>query len=88
MQSQKWQYNLNHFQGKPLNIRVIQVSAPNTDTKDAEADQLHEDLQQFLELAKKTAVLFIIGHCNAKEGSQEIPGVIGKFDIGVENEVG
>ena len=88
MQSQKWQNDLNHFQGKPLNIRVNQVSAPNTDTKDAEVDQLHEDLQHFLELTPKTDVFFIIGHYNAKVGSQEIPGVTGKFDIRVENEVG
>ena len=69
---------LVHFQGKPFNIIVIQVYAPITNAEEAEADQFYEDL---LELTPKKYVLFIIGDWNAKVGSQEIPGVIGKFGL-------
>ena len=77
-----------HLQGKPFNTTVIHVYAPTSNAEEAEAELSYEDLQDLLELKPKKDVLFIIGDWNAKEGSQEIPGVIGKFDIGVENEVG
>ena len=71
------------FQGKPLNITEIQVYAPTTNAKEAKVEQFYEDLQDLLELTPKKDVLFIIGDWNAKIGSQEIPGVIGKFGLGV-----
>ena len=74
------------FQGKPLNITVIQVYAPSTDAE--EAEQFYEDLQDLLELTPKKDVLFIIGDWNAKVGSQKTPGVTGKFGLGVRNEAG
>ena len=77
-----------HFQGKPFNITVIQVYAPASNAKEAEVEQFYEDLQDLLELTPKKDVLFIIGDGNAKVGSQEIPGVTGKFGLGVQNEVG
>ena len=79
------------FQGKPFNITVIQVYAPTTNAKDAQVGWLSEDLQDLLELTpkkKKKKVLFIIGDWNAKVGSQETPGVTGKFGLGVWNEAG
>ena len=75
-----------HFQGKPFNITVIQVYAPTTNAK--EAEWFYDDLQDLLELTLKKDVLFTIGDWNAKVGSQEIPGVIGKFGLGVQNEAG
>ena len=75
-----------HFQGKQFNITVIQVYAPNSKAK--EAEWFYEDLQDCLELTPKKDVLFIIGDWNAKVGSQEIPGVTGKFGLGVQNEAG
>ena len=77
-----------HFQGKPFSITVIQVYAPTTNAKEAEVEQFYEDLQDLLELTPKTGILFIIGDWNAKVGSQEIPGVTGKFGLGVQNEAG
>ena len=77
-----------HFQGKPFNITVIQIYVPITDAKEAEVDWLYEDLQDLLELTPKKDVLFIIGNWNVKIGSQEIPGIIGKFGLGVQNEAG
>ena len=77
-----------HFQSKTFNIRVIQVYAPTSSTKEAEIEQFYEDLQDLLELAPKKDVLFIIGDWNAKVGSQETPGVTGKFGLGVQNEAG
>ena len=74
------------FKGKPLSITVIPVYAPTSNAKEAEWS--HEDLQDLLELTPKEDVLFIIGDWNAKVGSQEIPGVIGKFGLGVQNEAG
>ena len=74
-----------HFQGKPFNITVIQVYAPTSNAEEAEVEQFYEDLQGLLELAPKKDVLFIIGDWNAKVGSQEIPGVTGKFGVGVQN---
>ena len=77
-----------HFQGKPFNITVIQPYAPTSNTKEAEVEQFYEDLQDLLERTPKTDVLFIIGDWNAKVGSQEIPGLTGKFGLGVQNEAG
>ena len=76
------------FQGKPFNITVIQVYAPTSNTKEAEVEQFYEDLQDLLELTPPKNDLFIIGDWNAKVGSQETPGVIGKFGLGVQNEEG
>ena len=69
------------FQGKPFNITVIQVYAPISNAE--EAERFYEDLQDLIELTPKKYVLFIIGDWNAKVGSQEIPGVAGKFGRGV-----
>ena len=74
------------FQGKPLNITVIQVYAPTSNTTEAEVEQFYEDLQDLPELTPPKDVLFIIGDWNAKVGSQETPGVAGKFGLGVQNE--
>ena len=76
------------FQTNPFNIRVIQVYAPTSNTKEAEVEQFYEDLQDLLELTPKKYVLFIIGDWNAKVGSQETPGVTGKFGLGMRNEAG
>ena len=75
-----------HFQGKPFSITVIQVYAPTSNAE--EAGQFYEDLQDLLELTPPKAVLLIMGDWNAKVGSQKIPGVTGKFDLGVQNEPG
>ena len=72
-----------HFQGKPFKITVIQVYASNSNAEEAEVGQFYEDLQDLLELTPKKYVLFILGDRNAKIGSQEIPGVTGKFGLGV-----
>ena len=77
-----------HFQGKPFNITVIQVYAPTSNTEKAEVERFYEDLQDLLELTPKKDVLFITGDCNAKLGSQETPGVTGKFGLGIWNEAG
>ena len=77
-----------HFQGKPFNITVSQVYAPTSNPEDAEIEQFYEDLQDLLELTSPKDVLFIIGDWNAKVGSQERPGVTGKFGLGVQNEAG
>ena len=74
------------FQGKPFYITVIQVYAPTSNAEAAEVDQFYEDLQDLLELTPKKDVLFITGDWNAKVGSQEAPGVTGKFGLGVQNE--
>ena len=70
-----------HFQGKPFNIRVIQVYAPTSNAEEAEVERFYEDLQDLLKLIPPKDVLFIIGGWNAKVGSQEIPGVTGKFGL-------
>ena len=75
-----------HFQGKPFNITVIQVFAPTSNAEETEVEQFYEDLQNLLELTPKRDVLFIIGDWNAKVGSQETPGVTGKYGLGVQNE--
>ena len=77
-----------HFQGKPFNITAIQVYAPTSNAEKAEVEQFYEDVQDLLELIPKKDVLFIIGDWNAKVGSQEIPGVTGKFGLGEQNEAG
>jgi len=77
-----------HFQGKPFNITVIQVHALSSNTEEAEVEWFYEDLHDLLELTSKKDVLFIIGDWNAKVESQEIPGVTGKFGLGVQNEAG
>ena len=76
------------FQGKPFNIMVIQVYAPTSNAQEAEADWFYEDLQDLLELTPPKDVFFIIGDWNAKVGSQETPGVTGKFGLGMRNEAG
>ena len=74
------------FQGKPFIIMVIQVYAPTSNAEEAEVEWFYEDLQDLLELTPPKDALFIIGDWNAKVGSQEIPGVTGKFGLGVQNE--
>ena len=76
------------FQGKPFNIMVIQVYARTSNAEEAEVERFYEDLQDLLELTPQKDVLFIIWDWNAKVGSQETPGVIGKFGCGVRNETG
>ena len=77
-----------HLQGKPFNITVIQVYAPTRNAEEAEVEWFYEDLQDLLELTLKKDVLFIKGDWNSKVGSQETPGVTGKFGLGVRNEAG
>ena len=69
------------FQGKPFNIRVIQVYAPNTTAKDAKTDWFYEDLKHLLELTPKKILFFLIGDWNTKVGSQEIPRITGKLAL-------
>ena len=76
------------LQGKPFNITIIQVYAQTSNAEEAEVEQFYEDLQDLLELTPKKDVLFIIGDWNVKVGSQETPGVTGKFGLGVQNEAG
>ena len=76
------------FQGKPLNITVIQVYAPTSNDEEAEVEWFYEDLQDLLELTPKKDMLFIIEDWNAKVGSQEKPGVTGKFGLGIWNAAG
>ena len=83
MQSQKRQNDLCSF---PFNITVIQVYAPTSNAEEAEVEWFYEDLQDLLELTPKKDVLFIIGDWNAKVGSQETPGVTGKFGLEIRNE--
>ena len=74
-----------HFQGKPFSIMVIQVYDLNSNTEEVDVEQFYEDLQSLLELTPKKDVPFIIGDWNAKKGSQETPGVTGKFGLVVQN---
>ena len=74
-----------HFQGKPFTITVIQVYAPTRNAEEAEYEWVYEDLQDLLEVTPKKDVLFIIGDWNEKVESQEIPGVTGKFGLGIQN---
>ena len=77
-----------HFQGKLFNITVIQVYAPTSNAEEAELEWFYEDLQDLVELTLQKEVLFILGDWNAKVGSQETPGVTGKFGLGMRNEAG
>ena len=86
MQSQKRHNDLCLFQGKPFNITVLQAYAPTSNAEEAEVERFYEDLQDVLELTPQKDVLFIRGDWNAKIGSQETPGVTGKFGLGVQNE--
>ena len=76
------------FQGKPFKSKVIQVYTPTSNAEEAEVEEFYEDLQDLLELTRRKDVLFIIGDWNVKIESQEIPGVTGKFGLGVKNEAG
>ena len=76
------------FQGKPFNITVIQLSAPTSNAEVAEVGRFYEDLQDLWELTPKKNIIFIMGDWNAKVGSQETPGVTGKFGLGMQNEAG
>ena len=76
------------FQGKPFNITVMQVYALTSNAEEAEVEWFYEELQDLLELIPSKDVHFIIGDWNAKVGSQETPGVTGKFGLGVRNEAG
>ena len=77
-----------HFQGKPCSITIIQVYAPASNAEEAEVERFYENLQDLLQLIPQKDVLFIIGEWNAKVGSQEIPGVTGRFGLGIRNEAG
>ena len=80
-----------HFQGKPFNIMVTQVYTPTSNAEEAEVERFYADLQDFLELTLKKDMcffFFIIVDCSANVGSQETPGVTGKFGLGVQNEAG
>ena len=76
------------FQGKPFNITVIQAYAPTSNAEEAELEWFYEGTQDLLELTPIKDVLFILGDWNAKVGSQETPGITGKFGLGVQNEAG
>ena len=76
------------FQGKAFNMTVIQAYAPTSNAEEAEVEQFYEDLQVHPGQTAKKDVLFMIGDCNAKVGSQEIPGVTGKFGLGIQNKAG
>ena len=78
----------DHIQGKPFNITVIQVYTTTSNAEEAEVEWFYEDLQDLIEQTCPKDALFIIGDWNAKVGSQEIPGITGKFGLGVQNEVG
>ena len=73
---------------KPFNIKIIQAYAPTSNAQEAEVERFYEDLQDLLELKPKNDVLSIIGNCNTKVGSQVVPGVTGKFGLGVQIEAG
>ena len=88
MQSQKQKNDLSSLPRQTFNITVIQAYAPTSNAEEAEVECLYEDLQDLLELTTKNDVIFIIGDWNAKVGSQDIPGVRGKFGFGVQNEAG
>ena len=77
-----------YFQGKPFNIMVMQICALTSNAEEAEVERFYDDLQDPLELTPRKDVLFVIGEWNAKVASQEIPGVTGKFGLGVQNKQG
>ena len=76
------------FQGKPFNITVLQIYAPTSNAEEAEVERFYEFLQDLLEITPKKDILFIIGDWNSEAGSQETPGVTGKFGLGIWNEAG
>ena len=76
------------FQGKPFNITLIQVYAPNTNAEEAEVERFYKDMQELLEVTSPQKMFFSSGDLNTKIGSQEIPGVTGKFGLGVQNQAG
>ena len=88
MESQKLQNDFCSFKGKPFNITVIQVYAPTSIAEEAEVGWFYEDLKDLLGLTPKKDAFFVIGDWNAKVGSQETPGVTGKFGLGGQNEAG
>ena len=88
MQSPKRQNDLCSFLRQIIHITVIQVYTPTSNAEEAEVQWFYEDLQDLLELTPQNDVLFIIGDWNAKVGSQETPGVTGKFSLGIRNEAG
>ena len=88
MQSPKRQNDLCSFLRQIIHITVIQVYTPTSNAEEAEVQWFYEDLQDLLELTLQNDVLFIIGDWNAKVGSQETPGVTGKFSLGIRNEAG
>ena len=77
-----------HFQSKLFNITVIQIYAPTTNTEEAEVKRFYEDVQVLLELTAKKRCPFHHRGLECKSGSQQIPGVTGKFGLGVQNEAG
>ena len=88
MQSQKLQNDLCSFPRQAIQYHIIQIYAQTSNAEEAEVEWFYEDLQDLLELTPKKDVLFIIGHWNPKVGSQETPGVTGKFGLGMQNEAG
>ena len=88
MQSQKIQIDLYLFLRQTIQITVFQVYALISNAEEAEVERFYEELQDLLKLTPQKDILFIIGDWNAKVGSQELPGVIGKFGLGVQNEAG
>ena len=88
IQSQKRQNDLCSFPRQTIQYHSIQAYAPISNAEEAEVERFYEDLQDLLELTPKKDVLFIIGDWNTKVGSQETPGVTGKFGLGVQNEAG
>ena len=86
--SKMTEWSLFISKGKPFNITIIQVYALSSNAEEAKIEWFYEDLQDLLELTPKKDVLFIIGDWNAQVGSQEIPGVMGKFGLGVQNKAG
>ena len=88
MQSQKRQNDICSFPRQTIQYHIIQVYAPTSNAEEAEVKWFYEDLQDRLELTPSKDVLFITGKWNAEVGSQEIPGITGKFDLEVQNEAG
>ena len=88
MQYQKWQNDLCSFPRQTIQYHGIQAYATTSNAEEAKVKQFYEDLQDLLELTPKKEVLFMIGDWNEKVGSQETPGVTGKFGLGVRNEAG
>ena len=76
------------LQGGTFSFTVIQVNVPTSNPEEADVEWFYEDIQGLLELTPKRDVFFIIGDWDAKVGSQETPGVTGKFGLGVQNEAG